>query len=105
MSQMPYVHCALLDALEEYLYPPEIIVMRADKENLAAAWRACQQGYTARRLCFAIPDDVSELPGLLAERKAANNFIAYHCSGTSCQPPINSLEELKTILGFNQLRA
>ncbi|MDH3948555.1 MAG: thioredoxin domain-containing protein [Gammaproteobacteria bacterium] len=102
MSQMPYVHCALLDALEEYLYPPEIIVMRGDKEKLAAGWQACQQGYTARRLCFAIPNNATNLPGLLAERKATDDFITYHCSGTACQPPINSLEELKTILSTNQ---
>ena len=103
MSQMPYVHCALLDALEEYLYPPEIIVMRADKENLAAGLRACQQGYAARRLCFAIPNDATELPGLLAERKAADDFIAYHCSGTTCQPPVKGLQELKNILSENQI--
>ncbi|NNF97170.1 MAG: thioredoxin domain-containing protein, partial [Halobacteria archaeon] len=105
MSQIPYVHCALLDALEEYLYPPEIIVMRGDTENLAAGWRACQEGYAARRLCFAIPNDVTELPGLLAERKAADDFIAYHCSGTTCQPPIKTLKELKTLLSANQISA
>ena len=103
MSQMPYVHCALLDALEEYLYPPEIIVMRADKENLAAGLRTCQNGYAARRLCFAIPNDATELPGLLAERKAADDFIAYHCSGTTCQPPVKGLQELKNILSENQI--
>ena len=105
MSQMPYVHCALLDALEEYLYPPEIIVMRGEKEYLAAAWRACQQGYAARRLCFAIPNEAKDLPGLLAQRKVADDLIAYHCSGTVCQPPINTLPELKSILSDNQLSA
>ena len=105
MSQMPYVHCALLDALEEYLYPPEIIVIRGDKENLAAGWQACQQGYATGRLCFAIPNEATELPGLLAGRKAADDFIAYHCSGTSCQPPINTLQELKSILSTNQISA
>ena len=103
MSQMPYVHCALLDALEEYLYPPEIIVMRGDTENLVKAWQTCQQGYAARRLCFAIPNEVVELPGLLAERKPTHDFIAYHCSGTSCQPPISSITELEEILTTNRL--
>jgi len=105
MSQMPYVHCALLDALEEYLYPPEIIVMRGDKGSLATGLRACQEGYAARRLCFAIPNDATDLPGLLAQRKAADDFIAYHCSGTTCQPPVNTLQELKGILSANQLSA
>ena len=105
MSQMPYVHCALLDALEEYLYPPEIIVLRGNQESLTAAWQTCQQGYVARRLCFAIPNEVVELPGLLAERKPDNDFIAYRCSGTSCQPPISSRKELDSLLNNNRLVA
>lgn len=79
--------------------------MRGDKENLAAGLRACQQGYATRRLCFAIPNDVIELPGLLAQREVADDFIAYHCSGTTCQPPVKTLQELENILSANLLSA
>ena len=103
ISQMPYVHCALLDALEEYLYPPEIIIVRGEGEALIQASQLGQQGYSPRRLSFAIPATETDLPGLLAERPARNDFIAYHCSGTTCQPPITSTKELATTLQANQL--
>ena len=103
LSQMPYVHCALLDALEEYLYPPEIIVMRGEQQPLAAGGQACQAGYHPRRLCFAIPNEADQLPGLLAERKAVNDFIAYPCNGMACQPPITSLQALQEIVSAKQL--
>ena len=103
VSQMPYVHCALLDALEEYLYPPEIIVLRGEGEELRQAQRLCQQGYAPRRLSVAIPATENDLPGLLAERAPRHGFIAYQCSGTSCQSPITDVSELATSLQTNQL--
>jgi len=103
ISQMPYVHCALLDALEEYLYPPEIIILRGEGEEFMQASQLCQQGYSPRRLSVAIPATENNLPGLLAERPSRNGFVAYHCSGTTCQPPITSVNELATTLQANQL--
>jgi hypothetical protein len=102
-SQMPYVHCALLDALEEYLYPPEIIILRGEGKEFIQASQLCQQGYSPRRLSFTIPAAENDLPGLLAERPARNGFIAYHCSGTTCQAPLSSVNELATTLEVNQL--
>ena len=103
MSQMPYVHCALLDALEEYLYAPEIFILRGEGETLEQARQLCLQGYSPRRICFAIPASESDLPGLLAQRTARGDFIAYHCSGTSCQAPITTLQELTDSVQVNQL--
>ena len=103
LSQMPYVHCALLDALEEYLYPPEIIILRGEGEEFMQASQLCQQGYSPRRLSLAIPATENDLPGLLAERASRNGFIAYPCSGTTCQSPITDVSELATTLQANQL--
>ena len=104
VSQMPYVHCALLDALEEYLYPPEIIILRGEGEEFLQAHQLCQQGYSPRRLCFAVPTTEDALPGLLAERPARNGFIAYRCSGTTCQPPLTRVNDLANSLKPNQLQ-
>jgi uncharacterized protein YyaL (SSP411 family) len=49
-------------------------------------------------MVFGIPDRCQSLPGLLAERKAAPGGIAYICTGTSCQPPVTSLQQLKSQL-------
>jgi len=96
LSQMPYAHCALLDALEEYLYPPEIIVIRGAQEALPQWQRACRQGYAPRRLVLAIPDEETDLPAALAERQPrADGPVAYRCSGTTCQPPVTRLAEIR----------
>lgn len=105
LSQIPYVHCTLLDALEEYLSPPEIIILRGEGEELIQASQLCQRGYAPSRLCISIPANETDLPGLLAERPAQIGLIAYHCSGTSCQPPITTMQALRDSLRTNQLVA
>ncbi len=97
LQQSPYGHTGLLVALEEALYPPETVIIRG--EGALSEWHsAVGRGYTPRRMVFAIPDRCQPLPGLLAERKAAPGGIAYICAGTSCQPPVTSLEQLRSQL-------
>ena len=94
IEQAAYAHAAFLQALEEYLYPPQLIVIRGDSE--AEQWQhTITAHYAPRRLCFAIPAAETELPGLLAQRKAAaNGTRAYVCSGMTCQAPTDNLESL-----------
>lgn len=97
LQQSPYGHTGLLVALEEYLYPPETVIIRGDAA-LPAWHSAVGRSYAPRRMVFAIPDSCGSLPGLLDERKAVPGGIAYLCAGTSCQPPVTSLEQLKAQL-------
>ncbi|MEN8801461.1 MAG: thioredoxin domain-containing protein [Thiogranum sp.] len=93
IRQGPYGHTGLLLALEETLYPIEIVVIRAD--NNIKAWQdAVAHDYAPRRLVFAIANDIGDLPGLLRERKPRDGGVAYVCQGTSCQAPILSIDEL-----------
>ena len=94
IEQAAYAHAAFLQALEEYLYPPQLIVIRGDAQ--ADAWQQrITAHYTPRRLCFVIPTTETNLPGLLAERKAVNNGIrAFVCAGTQCLSPTDTLDEL-----------
>ena len=94
IQQGPYGHTGLLLALEEYLNPPETLVIRpADRP---AEWRqAVGKDYAPRRMCFIIPDDATGLPGLLAERKAQDKGVAWLCQGTQCLPPIDDPEQLR----------
>ncbi len=54
----------------------------------------CQSAYQPRQQCFAIRDELTDLPGLLAERKPASHTLAYVCQGTSCQAPVTELAQL-----------
>ena len=68
LERFPHAHTALLVALEEYIDPPEIVVIRAGPGELEQ-WRArATAGYAPRRVVVAIPDAIAGLPALLAER-------------------------------------
>jgi uncharacterized protein YyaL (SSP411 family) len=94
LQQSPYGHTGLLLALEEYLQPVEIIVIRGNS-RLSAWQQAANQGFQPRRMVFAIPDQATELPGLLAERRPMGEGVAYLCQGFQCQPPVLTLDSLQ----------
>jgi uncharacterized protein YyaL (SSP411 family) len=73
MAEYPHGHVSLITALEEYLTPPEIIVIRGEAEAIRR-WRdTATTIYAPRRLVFAITET-----------------IAYRCLGSHCSLPINS---------------
>ncbi|MFQ6006261.1 MAG: thioredoxin domain-containing protein, partial [Woeseia sp.] len=95
MSEYPHGHVSLITALEEYLTPPEIIIIRGDEEE-ASQWRGtAAKTYAPRRLIFAIDRDAENLPDSLTDKRAVKNeTTAYRCVGSYCSPPINSVNEL-----------
>ena len=98
IQQAPYGHSGLLLGLEEYLYPPDTVVIRGSGD--LTQWRdSATRGYHPRRMVFAIPDEAGNaLPGLLAERSAASCNTAWVCKGTGCQPPVTDLDTLVALL-------
>ncbi|MBS1223108.1 MAG: uncharacterized protein H6R23_2728, partial [Proteobacteria bacterium] len=94
LQRMPTACNALLTALEEYLEPPQIIVLRGDGAALEAWRERCAQPCAPRRLTLAIPAEASVPTGLLAERRAgATPVTAYLCGGLQCLPPMTMLAE------------
>ena len=97
MEDFPHGHATLITALDEYLEPPEIVVIRgADNEAAEAADWAAAVGaiYAPRRLVFAIPANAADLPGALQDRAAGESTVAYLCRGTQCSLPMQSRAEL-----------
>jgi uncharacterized protein YyaL (SSP411 family) len=94
LQQGPYGHTGLLLALEEYLYPPEALIVRAG-DDLKAWQDSVARDYAPARLVFCIPAHIDDLPGLLAERGARSDGVAYLCQGTRCLPPMTSVEQVK----------
>jgi uncharacterized protein YyaL (SSP411 family) len=98
LQRYPQGHCTLLNALDEHLDPPQIIILRGAPEAMSHWREEAIRQWRPRRLCFAIPADATGLPGLLAERKPDAGVVAYVCGGTACQTPVHSVEELKLLL-------
>ncbi len=95
MDEYPHGHVTLITALEEYLEPPEIIVIRGDAGEIGEWRKQLARIYAPTRLLIAIGRDEQGLPGLLAERKPVDGeTVAYRCVGTQCELPVNTLDKL-----------
>jgi len=99
MSQVPYAHASLLTALEEYLEPPEVVILRGKGAELERWQRAAQKSFAPRRLVLAIPNDSAGLPDALAAKAPRGEAVAYVCSGEVCEAPIENLGALEERLG------
>lgn len=95
IAEYPHGHVSLITALEEYLKHPEIIVIRGDADEIQRWQDSAARLYAPRRMVFAIDANETELPGVLAQRKASDDSaIAYRCIGTHCDLPVSSWEAL-----------
>jgi len=92
LQRYPEMHSSLVTALEDFLNPPEMVVMRGEAAALQPWRQVTLDNFAVRRLCFAIPNDATLLPAALAEKKAVGGPVAYICQGDHCQAPINNIE-------------
>ncbi len=97
-SQYPDAHASLMLALARYVEPPELVVVRGTAGELPA-WRSLlDEAYAPLRSTYCIPKDAAPLPGLLAERAARDEAVAYVCLGTECRAPIQDPAALRGAL-------
>ena len=81
------------EALDEYLNPPEIVIIRDSAD--AGAWqRELAKLYAPHRLVFSIPAQLAGLDDALADKKAGPVTRAYVCRGSTCSAPVESLPDL-----------
>ena len=94
IEKYPHGHVTLLNALEEYLEKPEIIIIRG-KLNEIEQWRiSASRLYSPRRMIFAIDENEKKLPASLKGRKSIKGrTVAYKCIGNKCTSPITNWEE------------
>ena len=95
LSQTPYAHAAMLDALEEHLYPPSIIIIRGNEEQKKIWEDSINTTFNARMMYFYINSKEDKLNSAIAEKApASDKNIAYLCSGRQCLPPCENIELL-----------
>ena len=99
ITRLPYAHATLLDALDEQLTPPQIVVLRGAGDDLDDWLRRANARYAPHRLSLAIPADATGLPPALAGRRAPpGGCLAYVCRASHCEAPIARADELDRIL-------
>jgi hypothetical protein len=94
LERYPHAHIRLLDALDEFVMPPEIIILRGERDTIASWQRELAHLYTPHRLVFAVPSDTASLDAAFADKKPRGTATAYICRGFTCSAPLDSLSEL-----------
>jgi uncharacterized protein YyaL (SSP411 family) len=93
-ERVPQAHTAMLNALDEFLEPGEIVVIRGSADAIAAWSAALAVHYAPRRMIVAIPANAAALPEALAAKLACGSAVAYVCRGPQCSEPIADLQRL-----------
>jgi len=94
INRFPHGHMSLLEALDEYLSPPEIVIVRAQPADQGTWQRELGRLYAPHRLVFSIPADLQGLDPALADKKPGQATRAYVCRGSTCSAPLESLPDL-----------
>ncbi len=94
LSRFPHGHVSLLEALDEYLAPPEIVIIRGQAQDAGQWQRELGRLYAPHRMVFSIPADLEGLDAALADKKSGNATRAYVCRGSTCSAPVESLGDL-----------
>ncbi len=102
----PAAHGAMLHAVEEYLYPATIIIIRGTKQDKTVNFHnACTKNYKLNRLVFVIPEIAIELSSsniafaAFTKYNTNKSCIAYICQGKNCLSSIEQYDELIEHLG------
>jgi uncharacterized protein YyaL (SSP411 family) len=84
----------LVNALEDYLGPAQILIIRGDASQVERWAAEIGAMYAPMRMIFAIPRDAGELPDALAAKRAAAGTVAYVCTGMTCSAPLTDLPQV-----------
>ena len=104
INHAPGAHNALLVALEEFLVPPTLVILRGDVQELEQWTLRLNRDFDPRLSYFVISGESSNLPGLLAQHRFDGQATAYVCHGHRCSPPVHDLADLLQLLGADSSR-
>ncbi len=99
MGRYPASHCALIEALEDLVDPPPLLILRGE-HGAVTRWQAmAEERFVPRRALYAIGGDDRELPPGLAARAPRGLVTAYACRGFTCHAPVTTEHDYSALLG------
>ena len=103
LGERPSGVASLLIALEDSVSPPTSVLLRRDPGTSAAWQRRLERTYRPHVRTLDLAHE-GELPGALSRphEAGASDATAWVCSGTSCLPPIHTLEALEAALAVSR---
>jgi uncharacterized protein YyaL (SSP411 family) len=94
LRKYPEGHASMLLALEDYLHPPLIVILRGTSAAIQPWQRELNSVFAPCRWTLAVPADATGLPQAIASKPATDAPVAYVCRGTQCSAPVSSLTAL-----------
>ena len=99
LARNPGGFVSLATALEEWLAPPQLVVLRGERAALAQWQRALAATYRPATLVLALAETPANLPPALDKGSHSGQAAsAWLCRGTSCLPPITDRAALERAL-------
>jgi uncharacterized protein YyaL (SSP411 family) len=95
LLKYPTAHAATLQGVEEYLRPPEFVILRGPAGLIEDWRRRLATVYAPHRMLLAIPDHATGLPAALDSKPAQPNGVAYICRGSVCSPPLGDFSAIE----------
>jgi uncharacterized protein YyaL (SSP411 family) len=94
VRETPHGASSLLWALDEYLKPGAVVILRATPPEAEAWKQALAEARDAGAIAFVLPTQAASL----AEKAHAVGGRAYVCTGMQCSPPASTPAELEAQL-------
>jgi uncharacterized protein YyaL (SSP411 family) len=98
LQKYPDAHASMLLALEDWLEPPQLVLLRGPAAAVESWHRVLRVGFAPRVWVLAVPADAAPLPPALALRVAGESVRAWLCCGSTCSAPFSALAELLAAL-------
>jgi uncharacterized protein YyaL (SSP411 family) len=95
--QMPAACATLQHALNDFLLPRTLVVVRFDSAEEEHAWRAAMRaaGDSPRIDAYFVPAGAADLPGAIGAQTYLAGGVAYVCRGTQCEAPLRDANALR----------
>jgi len=74
------------------------VVLRGDPHALGEWQRALAATYRPHTLCFALRNELTDLPSALAKPAPTSGVNAWVCQDVSCLPPLSDLVTIERLL-------
>ncbi|HNO74783.1 MAG TPA: hypothetical protein PKG49_04060 [Nitrosomonas mobilis] len=102
ISQQPGTHCSLLIALEAFLTPPQIVMLRGE-QTVLPVWQTALLPHTLRAVTVALPAGLADLPNNLNKPlpvgEKAGTCV---CEDRWCLPEIRQLGDLLAVIALRR---
>ncbi|MCC7485154.1 MAG: thioredoxin domain-containing protein [Burkholderiales bacterium] len=100
LSEHASAHVSLLNALEEYLAPPAVVILRGEHATIAAWQRRLARVFRPATIVIGIPTRTPGLPAILDKPAPAgvSAVNAWVCRGVTCMPATQDPGELERML-------